>query len=81
LSNFECNTESYSQNIEYDLNLKGQVTLVPSLKNSYPKSEQILKVAQTTVNINNKRLSDFLISLESEIDAEFVHNQDNKSKF
>jgi hypothetical protein len=62
LSNFECNEESYSQNIEYDLNLKGEVTLVPSLNNTYPKSEQIIKVAQTTVNINNKRLSDFLVS-------------------
>lgn len=80
MTNFECNSESYSQTIEYNLNLKGEVVLIPSM-NSYPNTERSLLVAQTTVNINNKRLTDFLVSQYSEINAEFVNNSSYKSKF
>lgn len=45
------------------------------------ESEKKIKLAKTTVNINNKRIADFLICQESEIDAEFIINKKYKSKF
>eukprot|EP00801_Mesodinium_rubrum_P001059 Mrub_01059.p1 GENE.Mrub_01059~~Mrub_01059.p1 ORF type:complete len:745 (-),score=106.36 Mrub_01059:218-2218(-) len=82
LSNYKYDSDSDQHSIEYNLHLKGEITLVPSLsKFNYPKDYQNANLIKTQDIVNNNRIVKYLL-LESNYDyEEFNSVYKTKNKF